>query len=332
MPGYLFPLPTYLIGTITAAVYNVWVRVKSWALFKRDKKRKLPVTLKSSVVQYKQTMNNAVEAGGLLDPYTGDMLAWEQISTWDPKKAKNNPEYAKQFYFMPTIDHIDPYGGALAFEVCSWQVNACKSFLNPQEFIRLCCTVVNHCQTGFKSKDSRPKTAESVPTEKPQSNPLLYFVSMILSFFTPPAVYLLPQFLEGICTQQQYSKWLLVRAKELYKRDRRNDRPCALHSSRSLYRQAIHAAVFAAGLMDPYTGDILAWAKIGTWDATKGNDNHEMFVKEFTLLPTVDHIDPSMEDLHFEICSWLINCCKSGRTPEDFIGICRKVTEYNKRG
>jgi hypothetical protein len=275
-------------------------------------------------------MNGAVEAGGLLDPYTGDRLAWEQISTWDPKKAKNNPEYEKQFYFMPTIDHIDPYGDTLAFEVCSWQVNSCKSFLNPQEFIGLCDTVVNHGQTESKGKDSRLKIIESMRTEKPQSNPLLSLFSMIFSFFKPPAVYLLPQFLEGVCTQQQYSKWLLARAKELYKRDRRNGRPCALHSSRSLYRQAIHAAVCAAGLIDPYTGDILAWAKIGTWDTTKGNDNHEIFVKEFTLLPTVDHIDPSMKDLHFEICSWLINCCKSNRTPEDFIGICRKVKEYSR--
>jgi hypothetical protein len=304
MPGYLFPLPAYLIGTITAAAYNIWVRVKAWGLLKRDKKRKLPVALKSSVVLYKETMNNAVEAGGLLDPYTGDRLAWEQISTWDPKKAKNNPEYEKQFYFMPTIDHIDPYGDALAFEICSWQVNACKSFLNPEQFIDMCNKVAVY-------RAHEPLTAA----------PVVGF----------PAKYLLPPFLVGIRTLAQYGKWLLERAKELYKRDLKMNRSCALNSSVALYRRAIHAAVCAAGLIDPYTGDILAWAEIGTWDTTKGNDNHEIFVKKFTFLPTVDHIDPSMKDLHFEICSWLINCCKSGRTPEDFIGICRKVMGYREK-
>jgi hypothetical protein len=36
--------------------------------------------------------------------------------------------------------------------------------------------------------------------------------------------------------------------------------------------------------------------------------------KEVTLLPMVDHIDLAMKDLSFEICSWMINCCKSERT------------------
>ena len=36
--------------------------------------------------------------------------------------------------------------------------------------------------------------------------------------------------------------------------------------------------------------------------------------KEVTLLPLVDHIDLALKDLSFEICSWMINCSKSGWT------------------
>jgi hypothetical protein len=146
-----------------------------------------------------------------------------------------------------------------------------------------------------------------------------------------PAVYLLPPFLEGVCTLPQYDKWLLERAKELYKRDKAMQRACALGSSRSLYRKAIHAAVCASGPLDPYTGDRLAWDRICTWDAAPGFGDHDIFKKEFALLPTVDHTDPAAKELSFEICSWRINCCKSGRTPEEFVALCERVEEYARR-
>jgi hypothetical protein len=330
MANCIYPVPEVLEGLLTPAEYNELVRVKAWALLKRDRKRKLPGVLTSSIELYKETVNSAFAAGGLFDPYTGETLEWKLVRTWDPKKAKNDPDYEKQFYLMPTIDHIDPYGDVLAFAVCSWEVNCCKSFLNPQEFIGLCGRIVNHRQTELKSKDSKLKIMDSARTEKPAPNPLLSFLSMIFPFLQFPALYILPQFLAGICTQRQYSKWLLARAKALYKRDKKNGKLCALHSSRSLYRKAIHEAVCAAGLFDPYTGDRMAWEKIGTWDATKGSDNHDIFRKEFTLLPTVDHKDPAMKVLSFEICSWLINCCKSGRTTEEFVGLCGKVAENKK--
>jgi hypothetical protein len=299
MPAFSFPLPQFLQGLLTPAAYDNWVRVKAWALFKRDKRRKLPVALKSTIVQYKETVNGAVGASGPLDPYTGDKLKWDLISTWDPQSAKSDADYVKQFYLMPTIDHVDPRGNALAFEICSWEVNCCKSFLNPGQFIALCNRIVEYRASGKQGR--------------------------VVTF---PAKYLLPPFLQGICTFPQYDKWLLARAKELYKRDLKLKRACALGASRSLYREAIHAAVCASGLHDPYTGDPLAWDKIGAWNTTKGSDDHEIFLEEFTLLPTVDHIDPSTKALSFEICSWLVNCCKSGRTPEDFVALCAKVKDY----
>ena len=323
-----FPLPAVLEGLLPPAAYNNWVRVKAWALFKRDRKRKLPVALKSSVDLYKETVNGAVAAGGPLDPYTGDALKWGLIGTWDPEKAKIDCDYARQFYLMPTIDHVDPYGDALAFEICSWEINCCKSFLNPREFIDLCTRITDYCASK-KSTDHLLKMKQFI-FKRPRGAPLISPAGG-LKIDSFPALYLLPPFLEGVCMLAQYSKWLLTRAKELYRRDKKMGRACAMQSSRSLYRKAIHAAVWASGPLDPYTGDALKWDLIGTWDTTKSIDDHDVFIKEFTLLPTVDHIDPAMKDLGFEICSWLINCCKSGRTPEEFMGLCGKVAEYAKR-
>lgn len=106
--GISFPLPPVLRGTITPAAYDNWVRVKSWALFKRDRKRKLPPALNCPVALYKAEVNSAVAASGPLDPYTGDKLAWGLIGTWDPQQAKIDPDYARRFHLMPTVDHIDP--------------------------------------------------------------------------------------------------------------------------------------------------------------------------------------------------------------------------------
>jgi len=300
-----FPLPGILQGLLTPVAYDDWVRVKAWALYKRDKKRGLPAALNGSIGLYKETVNGSVAASGPLDPYTGDILAWNLIGAWDPEKAKIDCGYVKQFYLMPTVDHIDPCADTLAFEICSWEVNCCKSFLNPVEFLDMCGKVIKRWEKILKME---------FRSEKPENG--------------FPAIYPLPPFLQGVCTPAQYEKWLLTRAKELYKRDKKMGRACAVQSSRSLYRRAIHAAACASGPLDPYTGDALTWNLIGKWDAAKGNDDHDIFRKEFTLLPTVDHIDPEMKDLDFEICSWLINCCKSGRTPEEFIGLCGKVVRW----
>ena len=59
-------------------------------------------------------------------------------------------------------------------------------------------------------------------------------------------------------------------------------------------------------------------------------------IKSLYLMPTVDHVDPlalakrfgearSASVLEFQICSWRINECKSGLTPEEFVGLCRRV-------
>jgi len=48
-------------------------------------------------------------------------------------------------------------------------------------------------------------------------------------------------------------------------------RPCAVHSSKALYKQAIHSAACAGDGTDPFTGDKLQWtASIhGRWPRRK---------------------------------------------------------------
>jgi hypothetical protein len=114
----------------------------------------------------------------------------------------------------------------------------------------------------------------------------------------------------------------------IHDRDKTVNRPCAIGSSEAKYRKAMYNAVLKCGLLDPFTGDPLAWDRISTWKPTKNMDMLDYFKNGFTMLPTVDHADPDAKELDFEICSWLINGCKNNFTPDEFIGICRNVVEY----
>jgi hypothetical protein len=74
--------------------------------------------------------------------YTGDLLAWELIGTWDTSTDYHDEEYKRTFALMPTVDHTNP--DVLEFEICLWLANECKSHLRPDEFIQFCQKVVNH--------------------------------------------------------------------------------------------------------------------------------------------------------------------------------------------
>lgn len=136
-----YPLPVFLEGRITPAVYLKWLDNRAGSLFKRDKKRQKPYISAGSKVVYKEKIHKAIMDSGEFDPYTGEPLAWELIGTWDT--SHDQPEgYERKFALLPTIDHITP--AALEFEICSWQINKAKSDLDPAEFVALCKSVVNH--------------------------------------------------------------------------------------------------------------------------------------------------------------------------------------------
>jgi hypothetical protein len=45
---------------------------------------------------------------------------------------------------------------------------------------------------------------------------------------------------------------------------------------------------------------------------------------------TTNGLKANASVLDFEICSWLINGCKSDQTPEEFIAMCKVITEYRR--
>jgi hypothetical protein len=303
MPAPKYPLPSYLAGTTSQDHYNKWLDRKALALFLRDKRRKRPYALAATRQLYKQKLHDTVMANASVDPFTGDALRWDLIHKWDPKKNKGHGNFKKEFYMLPTVDHRYPDGNVIDFEICSWLINSCKSDQTPEEFITMCRTIVAYRKLHPSSLSLHPF---------PGRDPQFYF---------------LPPFLEGICTEAVYRKWLHARAHQLYMRDRNQGRPYALAASNALYQHVIHSAACAAGLLDPYTGERMRWDLISTWKSTKGKDFSDAYDKEYYLLPTVDHVDPFGDKLEFEICSWRINACKSGLTPEEFVEVCKKVTE-----
>jgi len=136
--------------------------------------------------------------------------------------------------------------------------------------------------------------------------------------------YPLPAFLEGRCTHAEYFKWLRGKGNNLLRRDKKRGKPYAANATQGVYKEKIHKAVIAGNGRDPYTGDMLAWELIGTWDTS--HNQPDGYKKQFALMPTVDHIDPDV--LEFEICSWQSNGCKSDFKPDEFVEFCKRVVEY----
>jgi hypothetical protein len=302
-----FPVPAPIAGTTSQIDYDKWLNQKSWSLLSRDKRRNRPYAMTATRQVYKQKIHEAAATGNaIVDPYTGDTLRWDLLHKWDPKKDKGHKNFEKAFYRLPSVDHRYPDSDTLDLEICSWLINSCKSDQSPEDFVKMCRTIVEYRST--RNHSGHP----FLPGRSPQ-------------------IYFLPPFLEGICTEAVYRKWLFKRAHQLYVRDCKEGRPYALAASNALYQMAIHAAVLAAGLYDPFTGERMKWELLGTWDSSKGKSQSDAYDSAYCLMPTVDHIDPFGDKLEFEICSWRINCCKSGLTPDEFVEVCRKVATRNTK-
>jgi hypothetical protein len=145
--SFLYPLPSYLDGRLTVKLYNRWLDAKALWLFKRDKEHRKPYVAKSSKALYKSLIHLAVVNSDGRDPYTGDKLSWELISTWPgskktPAEQERGETFDRKYALLPTIDHKDP--DVLDFEIVSWRINLCKNYMTPEEFIALCRKVIRH--------------------------------------------------------------------------------------------------------------------------------------------------------------------------------------------
>jgi hypothetical protein len=151
--SFLYPLPSYLAGRVTAKLYNRWLEAKALWLFTRDRERRKSYVAKSSNALYKSLIHLAVVNSDGRDPYTGEKLAWELISTWTGRKKtlaerETGETFDRKYMLLPTVDHCDP--DAPDFEIVSWGVNMCKNYLSPSEFVALCRLVARRSRKKRK--------------------------------------------------------------------------------------------------------------------------------------------------------------------------------------
>ncbi len=137
-----------------------------------------------------------------------------------------------------------------------------------------------------------------------------------------PITYELPPFLEGKLSREAYVRWLHRKAQAHAVRDRRRWRR---HIKISGYKQAIHAAVLRSQGRDHWTREQLDWSLLSKYDNSESRAGGLAYKRRFSLLPTVDHVDPESKTAKFEICGWRTNDCKNDLTLRELRRFCRKI-------
>lgn len=118
----------------------------------------------------------------------------------------------------------------------------------------------------------------------------------------------------------RYNLWLVGQAKSCRNRDRGKIKPLPPLSE---YQAVIHSAVVRSKGLDEYTGDPLEWNRINhERPAAGGRRNHVIRGR----WPSVDHYQGTGK-LHYRICSGLVNLAKGPLDHQQFVELCRKVTD-----
>jgi hypothetical protein len=297
-----FYLPPALEGVITEPAYRLWLRKKSLSVCNRDKKDKRPCAQNATRAVYAEKIHEAVCRNPRNDPFTGEALRWDLIRKYDPKQVSKDRDYFRKFSLLPSIDHTNPDAPDLEFELCGMQMNRCKAGQTPSEFIALCRKIASYRE---KAAMHRKKTA-----------------------LKAPAQYFLPDFLNGVLTLDQYREWIEDKSHHVFVKDQKRRRPCAAGHSCADYKMAIHRAICANGLLDPYSGEEMGWKLVGVLDPDKAKAGRKVFLKRFAMMPTIDHVDPEATDLKLEVCSLMVNECKNNLNADEFVGLCKKVVAF----
>ena len=137
----------------------------------------------------------------------------------------------------------------------------------------------------------------------------------------------LPNCLEGKCLYEDYRHWLYGKAAAHVKRDLKRGNTTATTEA---YRRAIHEAVSQGGDRDAFTGELLRWDLIRTYDNKESSEGKREYKKTFALLPTVDHLDDGMGVPSFTICGWRTNDCKGDLTLEELIRFCQTLLAHQR--
>ncbi len=148
-----YPLPGFLRGHVSEVTYRRWLQRKAAAIVRRDRRR---TNKGAKVAAYKRAIHEAVILGGDRDAYTGQLLRWDLISTYDNEASRRGGRHYKHgFGDLPSIDHIDEGRGQPRFLVCAWRTNDAKSDLSYEEFVALCRSVLRHQGTTGRRRKLR---------------------------------------------------------------------------------------------------------------------------------------------------------------------------------
>jgi len=141
--------------------------------------------------------------------------------------------------------------------------------------------------------------------------------------------YELPSFLKGVLTQSAYDKWLHRKAVAHVRRDRKRGNVSATNES---YKIAIHKAVIGSEGLDFYTGEQLDWHLLSQYDNKESKADGRQYKARFTLLPTADHVNDGLGPADFQICAWRTNDAKNDLLLDEFIALCERVVDYQRKG
>lgn len=144
-----------------------------------------------------------------------------------------------------------------------------------------------------------------------------------------PKIYEVPPKIAAMgITQELYERWLRRKAAAHVKRDRkRSNYPITGES----YRRAIHRAVQDHGTHDYYTGEVLNWSQISTYNNQSSKEGRSTYKAGLRLMPTVDHVMMDDGTWDFVICAWQTNGAKNDLDYDAFVALCRKVVDHRDR-
>jgi len=131
-----YELPGFLVGIVTQAKYDRWLQRKSAAHVKRDRQRG---NRGAKIAGYKVAIHNAVIRSDGLDSYTKEKLQWNLLSKWSNEEARNRGrQHKREFYLLPTVDHVGDGSGEPEFKICAMLTNDVKSDLSHEELLGFC--------------------------------------------------------------------------------------------------------------------------------------------------------------------------------------------------
>ena len=136
----------------------------------------------------------------------------------------------------------------------------------------------------------------------------------------------LPDFLAGMCSQEQFNTWLMRKTRSILRRDRKRGNTCGTYRE---YKLAIYRAVVDSSGNCAYTGKLLRWDLISMYDNKMAKLGGRKYQRMLYEVPTIDHVSDGLGVPDFRICSWVVNSCKNQLGLQEFLMLCRQILEFH---